>query len=216
MVNCSLKFRIDTKNCIKCTHNLIFSCSAVCWNLNLDFPFQGGFCPHTFSTSSQGRGSEASTLHSLWANFKTNSLPMSYMQGQYHLSREQGKEKSPNFSPQSSTCQPAGGHGEHWNLPWSHGNKLPVWFPSSQCCTTAVQFSFFLTKFSVEEPVKQLVELSSTNWYQFLYGCDICKRTMLQVTINQVITKYLSIKNANLYKNIHRDTTTKSVAAHDI
>lgn len=97
MVNCSLKFRIDTKNCIKCTHNLIFSCSAVCWNLNLDFPFQGGFCPHTFSTSSQGRGSEASTLHSLWANFKTNSLPMSYMQGQYHLSREQGKEKSPKF-----------------------------------------------------------------------------------------------------------------------
>lgn len=126
------------------------------------------------------------------------------------------KRNLPNFSPQSSTCQPAGGHGEHWNLPWSHGNKLPVWFPSSQCCTTAVQFSFFLTKFSVEEPVKQLVELSSTNWFQFLYGCDICKRTMLQVTINQVITKYLSIKNANLYKNIHRDTTTKSVAAHDI
>lgn len=89
-------------------------------------------------------------------------------------------------------------------------------FPAASVALQLSSFPFFSQKFSVEEPVKQLVELSSTNWYQFLYGCDICKRTMLQVTINQVITKYLSIKNANLYKNIHRDTTTKSVAAHDI
>lgn len=177
MVNCSLKFRIDTKNCIKCTHNLIFSCSAVCWNLNLDFPFQGGFFPHTFSTSSQGRGSEASiptghdTAQSLSELQDQLSLPMSYMQGQYHLSREQGREKSPKSLSTElhlptcwcwwarRTLQPA---LEPWKQTASLISQQPVLHYS---CPVFL----FLTKFSVEEPVKQLVQVSSTNWYQFLY-----------------------------------------------
>lgn len=151
MVNCSLKLRIDTKNCIKCTHNLIFSCSAVCWNLNLDFPISRWVLPSHLQHQQPGQRQWSLyslwviTLHRLWASSKTNSLPMSYMQGQYYLSRQQGKEKSPK-SPFTELHMPtccSGGHGEHWNLPWGHGNKLPVWFPSSQCCTTAVQFSFF-------------------------------------------------------------------------
>lgn len=94
MVNCSLKLRIDTKNCIKCTHNLIFSCSAICWNVNLDFPFQGGFFPHFQHQQPGQRQWSLSSIPRLWGSSQSSSLPMSYMQGQYHLSRQQAKEKS--------------------------------------------------------------------------------------------------------------------------
>lgn len=119
------------------------------------FHFKVGFSL-TFSTSSQGRGSEASLLTG-----HDTAQALSELQDQLSAHvvcirlvpslQRGGQREISQISLQSSICQPAGAgrHREHRNLPWSHGNKLPGWFPSSQCCTTAVQFSFFF-KLSLE------------------------------------------------------------------
>lgn len=98
MVNCSLKLRIDTKNCIKCTHNLVLSCSAI----------PTTWCVSPLTQSVLAASSKAAkplswhspTLHLLWTSFLINPLPTWDVQCQYRLSSRQGSRESSKISLQ--------------------------------------------------------------------------------------------------------------------
>lgn len=165
MVNCSLKLRIDTKNCIKCTHNLIFSCSAVCWNLNLDFPFQGGFFPHF---QHQQPGQRQWSLYPEGSQHCTGSerapkaalCPCRTCKVSTISPDSRLKRNLPNLPPQSSMCQPTlvlVGMENTETCPGATETNCQFDFPAASVALQLSSFPFPHKVYRVEEPVKQLV-----------------------------------------------------------